>query len=384
MIIHFDTLITGQDVLQSHAVVLKNGLVESVLSPLELQQNKVVIDKSFAIGAPGFVDMQVNGGGGFQFNEDPTAACISKMFAAHQRFGTTSMLPTVITDQFSVMRQAADAIAEFRKQGAWQQNAVLGIHYEGPWICEAKRGIHESRFIRKPTTDELDLLRRSDLGQVMVTLAPENVAPETIRDLVADGIIVFLAHSNASYEQTIAALEAGARGFTHLFNAMSPFQSREPGMVGTALSHTESYAGIIVDGHHVHNASVQAAINAKGTDKIALVTDAMALAACDQATMDFFGHEIVRANDKLTLNNGTLAGACLTMIDAVRNTANLQNVNVGDAIQMATHTPARAVKCDARVGSIQPGLAANILGLSENAEQGLQIDWLCQQGETVF
>lgn len=307
---------------------------------------------------PGFIDLQVNGGGGALLNNAPTVATLQTMVAAHRTFGTTAMTPTLITDQLSVMQQCADAISQAI---ASDMRGVVGVHFEGPLLAKAKKGVHPARYIRSVSDAELALYTRNDLGKVIITLAPDNVSDDVIRDLTGQGVIVCLGHSNASYEQVLSALEAGAIGFTHLFNAMSPLQSRAPGMVGAALMAKQAYCGLIVDHHHVHPANGQFAIQCKTPDKVFLVTDAMAHVGSGQTSLPYFDTVITRENNKLTTPEGTLAGSCLDMMQAVINTHNDLNVPLAEAIAMASATPANLLGMANQMGAIAEGHRADFV-----------------------
>ena len=322
---------------------------------------------------PGLIDVQVNGGGGVLLNQQCTAEAIDTMMRAHRRFGTTAMMPTLITDSTDTMLNAAQAIIDARSGDV---PGIVGVHFEGPWLSTARKGVHSEAFIRQPSEKELVLLQNPALGVVMVTVAPENVTPEVIRQLTDAGIRVFLGHSDASAEQVTDALEAGAVGFTHLFNAMSPLQSRAPGMVGSALADTNSYAGIIVDGYHVDPIACKVAFRAKGPERMMLVTDAMALAATDLQEVPFFETRIIREGDKLTTPDGTLAGSCLTMIDALKNTVSECAVSLPDAVKMASQTPAEMLGITGNYGKLETGLSADILAL----DHSLTLTHVWQQG----
>ncbi|GLS25160.1 N-acetylglucosamine-6-phosphate deacetylase [Marinibactrum halimedae] len=331
---------------------------------------------------PGFVDVQVNGGGGVMFNQSPTVESLSIMAKAHSRFGTTSLLPTVITDSLVVMERAADAVAEALADKSITKKCVpqvKGIHFEGPHLSSAKKGVHSEKFIRSISDEEFALFCRRDLGTVMVTVAPENVSPSVISELVKEGVVVALGHSNATADIVTKALDAGASGFTHLFNAMSPITGREPGMVGTALMTRDAYCGLIVDFEHVHPMNCQLAMQQKTADKIVLVTDAMAHVGSDETQIDFFDTTIIRHQGKLTLPNGTLAGSVLDMATAVRNTHQTLGLSLADALTMATTTPASFIGQGSKLGAIKVGLPADMVWL--DAQLGVEKVWVA--GEEV-
>ncbi|WDD97385.1 N-acetylglucosamine-6-phosphate deacetylase [Thalassomonas actiniarum] len=311
---------------------------------------------------PGFVDLQVNGGGGVLFNANPTFEGVKTMLAAHAKFGTTAMLPTVITDKVEVMAQAAETVACLLKEG---EPGLIGIHFEGPHLSAAKKGAHSQGFIREISPAEWQIYQRKDLGQIIVTLAPEAVAVEDIRTLVALGIKVCLGHSNADYQCVKQALLAGADGFTHLYNAMSPLQGREPGMVGAALFHDEASCGIIADGFHLDDVCGQLALKVKPQDKVFLVTDAMQHVGCEQKEFNFFDRKITLTDGKLTSTTGELAGSALDMATAVKNAHLKMLLPLERALQMASLNPASYIN-QGQLGRIRVGAAADFVELTED------------------
>ena len=312
--------------------------------------------------APGFIDLQVNGGGGVLLNTHPTLKGVKTIIAAHRQFGTTAMLPTLITDTVEVMTQAADAIALAIAEDV---AGVLGIHFEGPHLSVAKKGAHSQEFIRPISGAEWTILSRTDIGQIKVTIAPENVGVKDIKRMVSLGIKVFLGHSNADYATTQAALDAGADGFTHLFNAMSAFTSREPGMVGAALLNDQAVCGLIVDGHHVDYASCRVALKAKPVGKVLLVTDAMSVVGSDIEHFAFFDREIIKTGTRLNSSSGELAGSALDMASAVRNTHKYLQQPLDMALKMASLYPAQYLGVADRIGQLQVGAQADFIALNK-------------------
>ncbi|GMM67879.1 N-acetylglucosamine-6-phosphate deacetylase [Alteromonas sp. MTD1] len=308
---------------------------------------------------PGYVDTQVNGGGGVMFNHAPSYDSLKTMAEAHLQFGTTTLFPTLITDDIDTIERAADAISNAI---ANKHASIAGVHFEGPHLSVEKKGVHLPRYIRKLSEREMATYTRKDIGQVIVTVAPENVSSDVIRELVGHGVIVALGHSNAPYHVVEKALEAGATGFTHLFNAMSPLTSREPGMTGAALLY-DSTCGIIVDHQHVHPKTVELAFKAKGPNQLMLVTDAMAHVGTSENRIAFFDTHITRTGNKLTTPDGTLAGSCLDMHGALTNCVNDIRISLESASIMASTTPAVFTKIHDRVGDIASGKAANFVVL---------------------
>ncbi|GIU09834.1 N-acetylgalactosamine-6-phosphate deacetylase [Shewanella sp. c952] len=312
---------------------------------------------------PGFIDVQVNGGGGVLFNATPTRQGIEAIGLAHAKFGTTAYLPTLITDNVSVMQHAADAVADAI---AAKSSGVLGVHFEGPHLSIPKKGVHPQPHIRRISNAELEVFSRQDLGVRVVTLAPENVSPEVISALVESGVKVCLGHSNADYDTVKAALDAGATGFTHLFNAMSAFGSRSPGMVGAALESADAWCGLIVDGHHVHPAAAKVAINAKPQGKVMLVTDAMPPVGLDsEESFELFGTEVIRVGDRLNAVTGELAGCVLDMAGAVRNSVSMLDLSPEEAMRMASLYPAKFLGIDKQFGSLEIGKRADLVLIND-------------------
>lgn len=311
--------------------------------------------------APGFIDVQVNGGGGYLLNETPNLDGVCGIAAAHRRFGTVGLMPTVITDAPRIIAEAIAAV----ESAATVAPQVLGIHVEGPFLDPVRKGAHEARFIR--------ILEAADIAQltaatckVMITLAPNRVSPAQIAALVQGGVIVSLGHSDASYDEAAAALAAGARGFTHLYNAMSQMAGREPAMVGAALAQRETFVGIIPDGFHVHDEALQVAYAAKGAGRIMLITDAMTSAAGGPDHFALQGRVVSRRDGRLTLDDGTLAGSDLSMDQAVRYCVQKLNWPLTDVLRMASRTPAEFLLAGERLGRIQPGFLASLVHLDDD------------------
>jgi N-acetylglucosamine-6-phosphate deacetylase len=314
---------------------------------------------------PGFIDVQVNGGGGALLNDNPSVETVKCIAASHRKFGTTGLLPTVITDAPEIMERAIVAIRQARAAGV---PGVLGIHIEGPFLDPARKGAHDARFIRAMTQADVARLTHTDCGAIMLTLAPNRVAPELIGKLAAAGILVSLGHSEATAAEAQSALAAGARSFTHLFNAMSQMTGREPGMVGAALADAGSFCGLIADGHHVHDAALKVALAARPRERMVLVSDAMPAAAGGRDHFELQGRTVTRRNGRLQLEDGTLAGSNLTMDEAVRYCTQRLGVPLEDALRMASLNPAALLKRDHELGRIAPGYLASLVHLSDDLQ----------------
>ena len=355
----------GQQILDGHAAVLDGAAVVAVLPAGEAPAGAERIDLDGGLLAPGFIDVQVNGGGGVLFNDQPSVEGIRAISRAHRPYGTTGLLPTLISDDWAVMESAARAVEAALEQGL---PGLLGIHFEGPYLNAARKGIHDEAAIRAVDPGALALFTSKTLGRVVVTLAPEMVAPDFIRALDGAGVRVCAGHTAASYAQARRGLEAGIRGFTHLFNAMSPLTSREPGTVGAALEDPHSWCGMIVDGHHVHDASLKVAIAAKARGKSMLVTDAMPTVGADDKRFQIGGQTIVAEDGRCANAEGRLAGSDLDMASAVRNTVRRLGLPLEEALRMASLYPAAFLGLERRLGRIAPGFNADLVLLDDDLE----------------
>lgn len=326
------------------------GIVTATDSPPETQQLEGDL-------VAGFIDLQVNGGGGVLFNDQPTVEGIETIGRAHRAFGTTGFLPTLISDEMEVIDRGMRAVEEAITKAV---PGVLGIHIEGPFINPEKRGIHDAGKIRQLDEGAVELLTSLKRGVTLVTLAPELAPAEIIRTLVERGVVVAAGHTNASYEQMSVALGEGVTGFTHLFNAMTQLNSRAPGAVGAALESASAWCGIIADGFHVHPAALRVALAAKGPDKLALVTDAMPSVGSELTSFMLGGRSIHVENGRVTGEDGTLAGSNLDMASAVANAVKMLRVDRATAVKMASANPASAIGIDDVTGSIAPGLRADL------------------------
>ncbi|WP_412972667.1 N-acetylglucosamine-6-phosphate deacetylase [Glaciecola sp. MF2-115] len=311
-----NALFDGESIHQSVFFQLENGFITSIETNVELDALQKGTTHLDGLVSAGFIDTQVNGGGGVLFNHEQSVDALAEMAAGHAQFGTTSMLPTLITDSMQKMDSAANAVALAIAQDI---SSIVGIHFEGPHISLPKKGIHSAQHVRSISDAELQTFTRKDIGKVLITVAPENLPTDIISELVQNGVIVSLGHSAASLETTMQAIDAGARGFTHLFNAMSGLTAREPGLIAAALNDVRVSSGLIADMHHVAPYNCLLAYKCIGPERLMLVTDAMAHVGSDISTLPWLDSTITRHDSKLTLNDGSLAGSCLDMASAVRN-----------------------------------------------------------------
>jgi N-acetylglucosamine-6-phosphate deacetylase len=307
--------------------------------------------------APGFIDIQVNGGGDVLFNDQPTPDGVRAIVAAHRRLGTTSLLPTLISDTPQKMAAALAAI----KALVNVEPGVLGIHLEGPFLSPHKAGVHDPRMFRPPTADDLAAITAPRNGATLVTLAPEQVPDIFIAKLAVAGIRIALGHAMATYAQTRAAMAQGLSGFTHLFNAMRPLDSREPGPIAAALESTRAWYGLIADGIHVAPAMLRLAL--RGAGHPILVSDAMPPVGGVRSSFVLNGEEIFVREGRCARGNGTLAGACLDMASAVRNCVRLLDVPLPQALRFASTHPAEFLGLGHRLGRLAPGFRADMVAL---------------------
>jgi N-acetylglucosamine-6-phosphate deacetylase len=306
--------------------------------------------------APGFIDVQVNGGGDVLFNNEPTPEGIAAIAAVHRRFGTTGLLPTLITDSNEKMRAARAAVdAAMRTQAG-----VLGVHFEGPFLSPEKAGVHDPSLMRAPADGHRELFTASS-GVTLLTLAPERVPEGFIRSLADRGVRVSLGHSMASYEQTRSAIASGLTGFTHLFNAMRPLAAREPGPIAAALESPGCWYGLIVDGIHVAPAMLRLALRGRGTAM--LVTDAMPNVGGTKSSFTLYGREIMVEGQRCMTKDGKLAGSGIDMATVVRNCVKLLGVPLADALCFASRAPAEFLGLENRFGRIAPGYRADMVAL---------------------
>lgn len=373
-------MLVGDEFRDDLAVVLEAGRITAVLPDAapSLGHAGEQVDLQGGWLLPGFIDVQVNGGGGALFNNTPDVATLRTIAAAHRRFGTTALLPTLISDDLEVMRAAIAATHDAIAQAV---PGVLGIHLEGPYIAPARKGTHDASKFRVPDADEIALAASLDNGVTLLTLAPERVPLETIRALVERGVIVAAGHTAASYEEVRAGLDAGIRGFTHLYNAMSPLQGREPGAVGAALEDRDSWVGIIVDGVHVHPGSLRVALAAKPRGRLLLVTDAMPPVGAADPSYVLYGETITAIEGVVRNAAGSLAGSALDMATAVRNTVQLLGQPLAEAARMASTYPAQFLNVDDRMGHIAEGFQADLVVLDD----ALQVrgTWIAGQYEAA-
>jgi N-acetylglucosamine-6-phosphate deacetylase len=354
----------GEQLRDDCALVIEGDSIQALTRFDDRPRGCDQLDLGGGVLAPGFIDWQINGGGGVLFNAEPTVDGIAAIAAAHRRAGVTSFLPTVVTDAPRVLIEALAAAREAHKRVP----GALGVHVEGPFIDPRRKGVHPAEFIRPVLEKDADALIDARAGAMVVTLAPSSIPLERIARLASAGIVVSLGHSDASAEEAAGVFKAGASAVTHLYNAMSQLSSRAPGVVGAALADSRIVCGLIADGEHAHAAAYRAAIAAKGARGVALVSDAMPPAAGGPDVFELQGRRMTRVGHKLVAEDGTLAGAAITMRDAVDYVVRTLGVPLAEALMMATLTPARLLRVDDRIGRLKPSLRADLVHLTDDLE----------------
>jgi N-acetylglucosamine-6-phosphate deacetylase len=356
-----DYVFDGTVVRERTAVILNGSRIVDVVPTTDLP--RTISIRALPEGAwlaPGFIDVQVNGGGDVLFNDQPTMQGACTIAGAHRKFGTTGLLPTLITDSSEKMRLALDAANTVVSR----EPGVLGVHLEGPYLSPEKPGVHDPHQIRQPCADDLAMLTAPRNGVLLVTLAPEVVPPGFIARLVAAGVRVSLGHSMASYRQTRAAMAEGLTGFTHLFNAMRPLSSREPGPIAQALESPDAWYGLIVDGVHVDAAMLRLAL--RGLGRPLLVTDAMPPVGGGRSSFSLHGETITVRDGCCVADNGVLAGTVLDMATAVKNCVRLLEVPLPDALRFASTHPAAFLGLEHVLGRLAPGYRTDLVAFDPN------------------
>jgi len=360
-------IFTGHEILDDHALVVADGLIERLCPQAELPADIEQRSLNGALLAPGFIDVQLNGCGGVQFNDTAEAVSVETleiMQRANEKSGCTSYLPTLITTSDDLMKQGVQVMRDYL---AKYPNQALGLHLEGPWLNIIKKGTHNPDFVRKPDAALVDFLCQNADVITKITLAPEVAGCEVIRKLADAGIVVSAGHSNATLNEAKAGFRAGITFATHLYNAMPYITGREPGLAGAVLDDTDVYCGVIADGLHVDYVNIRNAKRLKG-EKLCLVTDATAPAGAHIDQFIFAGKTIYYRNGLCVDENGTLSGSALTMIEGVRNLVEHVGIALDEALRMATLYPARAIGVDKKLGTLAAGKVANLTAFTRDYE----------------
>ena len=357
--LHNGRVLRGDALVEGQCVLLEGGrILDIVPDSHPSARGAVPVDLHGNMLLPGFIDSQVNGGGGVLFNDAPSVDVIRQIGHAHRRFGTTGFMPTLISADLDVVARAIAAARGAMEAGV---PGVLGIHIEGPFLNVERKGVHDPAKLRELDTSAVGLLTSLGIGRTLVTLAPEMTKPEIIQKLAAAGVIVSAGHTNATYAQVVAALHHGLTGFTHLFNAMSQLTGRKPGVVGAALENLDSWCGIIVDGQHTAPVVLRLALRCKPSSRFMLVTDAMPCLGTDARSFKLQGREITVSGTVCLDEDGRLAGSNIDMASCVRNAVSLLGVSLPEAVRMASLYPAEFLGLSHELGRIAPGYRANLV-----------------------
>ena len=352
----------GERFYDHHALLIDGKSIIEIVDEKNIPNafNKIELDQG--ILAPGFIDLQVNGGGGILFNNRPTKESLNTIINAHQFFGTTSIMPTVISDSVKVLTKCTRAVTQEIKKNS----ALLGIHMEGPIFSLKYRGVHQKKYISKLSSEYLELFSNLKEFPVILTLAPECISIKDLNHLASLGLKIMAGHTDASYDELEQAAKKNLNGFTHLFNAMSQMSAREPGAVGAALDFDNLYASIIVDLHHVHRSLIELAYQKKPIGKLFFISDSMATINHGEPTFELYDEVVSEQNGRITNAEGKLAGSSITQIDAVKNAYQKCNIPLDHALAMASRYPAEFIGVDRYLGSLKPNYRADLVHFDSN------------------
>ena len=352
----------GERFYDDHALLVEGKSIVDIVDKNNTPDNFNKIELDQGILAPGFIDLQVNGGGGVLFNNSPNKESLNTIIKAHQFFGTTSVMPTVISDSLEVLEQCIKTVTEEIKNNS----SLLGIHIEGPFFNTKYRGVHQKKYISSINSDYLNLFESLKGFPVMLTLAPECISSQQLKHLTSLGIKTLAGHSDATYDELDDAIKNGLDGFTHLFNAMGQISAREPGVVGSALHFENTFASIIVDLHHVHPSLIQLAYQLKPTGKLFFISDSMATINHGKPSFELYDEVVNESDGRLVNSEGKLAGSSITQIDAVKNAYQKCNITLNQALAMASRYPAEYLGIENHLGSLKPGYRADLVHFDSN------------------
>ncbi|MFW8591277.1 N-acetylglucosamine-6-phosphate deacetylase [Glaciecola sp. 2405UD65-10] len=354
----------GEALLDGYALIIDDDTITDLIPQASLPKDLPIgLDLKGQTLAPGFIDLQVNGGGGVMFNSAPSVESLKIIADAHRQYGSTGIYPTLITDSFDAMRKAIAAVTQAIDEGV---DGILGIHLEGPFLNPERKGAHAQEKFCIIDDEGFDIVTSLSKGKTLITIAPELTSPSMISKIVEAGVVVSAGHSSANFDECELALNAGLSGFTHLYNAMTPLQSRAPGMVGAALANENSWFGIIADGFHMHPAAFKVAVSAKQKGGAILVTDAMSTVGSKSKSFVLDGQTIHAINGRCTNSEGSLAGSDLNMNAAVKNAIKFAHLDWTEAVRMASVYPAIAMGIDNEMGYLKAGYKANAVLLDQH------------------
>lgn len=355
-------LFNGIDFIEHKVLLIDDqhiaGIVNEDAIPTDFQVKKL----DGGILSPGFIDLQVNGGGGKLFNNSPDKESLNTIISAHQYFGTTSIMPTVISDSLNILQKCTDTISNEIDNN----HSLLGIHIEGPFFNVKYRGVHQKQYINTINASYLNLFETLDKFPVMLTLAPECISIKQLKHLNSLGFKILAGHTDANYDQLEEAVKYGLDGFTHLFNAMGQISAREPGVVGSAFDFDETSASIIVDLHHVHPSLINLSFKQKPKGKLFFVSDSMATINHGEPSFELYDEVVSESNGRIINSEGKLAGSSITQIDAIKNAYQKCSIPLESAISMATLYPAEYLGVSDYIGQLKKGYRADLAHFDSN------------------
>ena len=363
-------IFSGKDFLDNKALLFEDDNIIDILDDSFIPNDFEIQSLNGGILSPGFIDLQVNGGGGKLFNNSPDKESLNTIISAHQYFGTTSIMPTVISDSLNVLQQCTDIISkEINKN-----KSLLGIHIEGPFFNVKYRGVHQKQYINTINASYMNLFETLDRFPVMLTLAPECISIKQLKSLKKLGFKILAGHTDANYDQLEEAIKYGLDGFTHLFNAMGQISAREPGVVGSALNFDQTWASIIVDLHHVHPSLIKLSYKQKPEGKLFFVSDSMATINHGEPSFELYDEVVSESKGRIINSEGKLAGSSITQIDAIKNAYQKCNIPLESAISMATLYPAEYLGISDYLGQIKKGFRADLVHF--NSDFKIQNVWV--------
>ena len=349
-------LFSGKEFFDNRALLIDGENIIDIINEHDVPKNFEIQKLNGGILSPGFIDLQVNGGGGKLFNNSPDKESLNTIIEAHQHFGTTSIMPTVISDSLNVLKRCTTTISEEIENN----KSLLGVHIEGPFFNVKYRGVHQKQYINTINSDYLNLFENLKDFPVMLTLAPECISTKQLKHLKSLGFKILAGHTDASYDQLEEAIKYGLDGFTHLFNAMGQISAREPGVVGSALTFDNTAASIIVDLHHVHPSLIQMAYKQKPQGKLFFVSDSMATIHHGEPSFELYDEIVSESKGRIINSEGKLAGSSITQIDAIKNAYQSCNIPLNEALAMASRYPAEYLGVANYLGSLKSGYRADL------------------------
>ena len=349
-------LFSGKEFFDNRALLIDGENIIDIINEHDIPKNFEIQKLNGGILSPGFIDLQVNGGGGKLFNNSPDKESLNTIIEAHQYFGTTSIMPTVISDSLNVLKRCTTTISEEIENN----KSLLGVHIEGPFFNVKYRGVHQKQYINTINSDYLNLFENLKDFPVMLTLAPECISTKQLKHLKSLGFKILAGHTDASYDQLEEAIKYGLDGFTHLFNAMGQISAREPGVVGSALTFDNATASIIVDLHHVHPSLIQMAYRQKPQGKLFFVSDSMATIHHGEPSFELYDEVVSESNGRIINSEGKLAGSSITQIDAIKNAYQNCNIPLNEALAMASRYPAEYLGVANYLGSLKSDYRADL------------------------